>query len=222
MLDQAAWTSLTGPHAHFAEVLGQARRYPAAVSPIMAVHPRQDKQVWDDLRALVGPGQPAFLSGTIDAPDEWETTLAIPGVQLVATDAFVSRPDADLVTLGAADVPEMRALVKRTEPGPFEPETYKLGTYLGVRHEGALVAMAGERLHPPGFTEISAVCTDAAFRGQGLATRLVRAVAHGIRARGDTPFLHTAAGNTTAIRLYEHLGFKLRRTVLFAVLRSPE
>jgi predicted GNAT family acetyltransferase len=97
-----------------------------------------------------------------------------------------------------------------------------MGTYLGIRRDGALVAMAGERLHPPGWTEISAVCTDPAFRGEGLATRLMHAVAYGIRERGETPFLHAAAGNTGAIRLYESLGFRLRRRTAFAAARAPE
>jgi predicted GNAT family acetyltransferase len=81
--------------------------------------------------------------------------------------------------------------------------------------------MAGERLHPPGWTEISAVCTDPAFRGRGLAARLVRAVGAGIRARGETPFLHAAASNVHAIRLYESLGFRLRRELIFSALRVP-
>lgn len=97
-----------------------------------------------------------------------------------------------------------------------------MGVYLGIRRDGRLVAMAGERLHPPGWTEISAVCTDPAFRRRGLATRLVRAVAAGIRARGETPFLHAAADNTEAIRLYESLGFRLRREVMFGTVRVPE
>ena len=80
--------------------------------------------------------------------------------------------------------------------------------------------MAGRRLHPPGWTEISAVCTDPAHRGQGLAARLTRAVAHGIRADGDTPLIHAAATNTAAIRLYERLGFALRTTMQFAVYEA--
>jgi predicted GNAT family acetyltransferase len=72
----------------------------------------------------------------------------------------------------------------------------------------------------PGWTEISAVCTDPAYRGHGLATRLVRAVAAGIRARGETPFLHTSAANGAAIRLYESIGFRLRRHTTFAGYRS--
>ena len=81
--------------------------------------------------------------------------------------------------------------------------------------------MAGERLHPQRFTEISAVGTNDSLRGQGLATRLVLAVAAGIRARGETPFLHAAAANTNAIRLYETLGFRLRQRPDFTALRVP-
>jgi predicted GNAT family acetyltransferase len=131
-------------------------------------------------------------------------------------------PDPEAVVLGAADVPEMLDLVTRTRPGPFLQRTIALGTYLGVRRGEALVAMAGERMRPPGWTEISAVCTDPAHRGQGLAERLVRAVAVGIRARGDVPFLHAAADNHAGIRLYARLGFSHRRDILFGAFRAAE
>ena len=104
--------------------------------------------------------------------------------------------------------------------GPFRPRTYELGTYLGLHRDGRLVALAGERLHPTGWTEISAVCTDPAYRRQGLASHLVRGVAAGIRERGETPFLHTGAANTRAIDLYLAMGFELRREVEFAALRA--
>ena len=115
----------------------------------------------------------------------------------------------------------MLALVERTRPGPFRPRTIELGTYLGVRRDGELIAMAGERLHPQGWTEISAVCTDVAFRGQGLGTRLVRAVAHGISDRGDRAFMHAAAANTNAVRLYESIGFRLRKVTDFLTVTVP-
>jgi predicted GNAT family acetyltransferase len=153
-------------------------------------------------------------------PADWELVAIMPGVQMVG-DGMACAPDDEAVRLTADDVPEMLALVKRTKPGPFLPRTIELGTYLGIRRRGVLIAMAGERLHPPGWTEISAVCTDGAHQGQGLAGRLVRAVAHGIRSRGETPFLHTTAENANAIRLYEALGFRLRRTMTFRVLRAP-
>jgi predicted GNAT family acetyltransferase len=133
--------------------------------------------------------------------------------------ALEARADPETVVLGPDDVPEILDLIARTEPGPFRERTIEMGTYLGIRRDGALIAMAGERQHPPDWTEISAVCTDPQHRGQGLATRLVRAVAAGIRERGETPFLHALAGNTAAIRLYESIGFTRRRRAPFVVLR---
>lgn len=134
---------------------------------------------------------------------------------------MAAAPHPEAVRLGPADVPEMLDLVARTRPGPFEPRTVELGTYLGVRRGGALVAMAGERLRPPGWSEISGVCTDESVRGQGLGGGLVRAVAHEIGQRGETPFLHAAASNTGAVRLYESLGFALRRRTVFLAALVP-
>ncbi|MCF3125015.1 GNAT family N-acetyltransferase, partial [Streptomyces arenae] len=208
-------------HAHLAEWHGRVVRYPTDVSPWLALPDDLTATDWADLAELAGAGAEVPLPGvTADPPDGWELTFEMPGVQLV-DDGVAAAPDPEAVRLGPADVPEMLDLVERTRPGPFLPRTVELGTYLGLRRDGALVAMAGERLHPPGWTEISAVCTDPAYRGQGLATRLVLAVAHGIRARGETPFLHTSARNTGAIRLYESLGFRLRRTTEFRAARVP-
>jgi ribosomal protein S18 acetylase RimI-like enzyme len=224
-LDNAAWASLTGPHAHLAQGTSKALRYPPDVSPFVAVPAAVDDQVWKALAELVGPGAVVALGASASTverlPGDWEIQFRAEGVQFVATEALESKPEPEAVVLGAPDAEEMLDLVRRTEPGPFEARTYELGTYLGIRRGGALVAMAGERLHPPGWTEISAVCTDPAFRGQGLATRLVQAIAHGIRERGETPFLHTAASNITAIRLYESIGFVLRRRLQFLAVRIP-
>ncbi|MGW0712659.1 GNAT family N-acetyltransferase [Streptomyces sp. NPDC002643] len=221
VLDNPALASLTGPHAPFAEGRGRVLRYQVDVSPWLALPDEPDADDWADLAALVGPGAevavPAY-GGSF--PADWETIFDMAGVQLV-DDGIAAAPDDEAVRLGPADVPEMLDLVARTQPGPFLPRTVELGTYLGIRRHGALIAMAGERLHPPGWTEISAVCTDPAFRGQGLGTRLVHAVAHGIRERGETPFLHASAANTNAIRLYESLGFRLRRTTRFVGARVP-
>jgi ribosomal protein S18 acetylase RimI-like enzyme len=184
ILDNAVWAALTGPHAHFAERVGQAAK------------------------------------GIERVPDGWATVGAGQGVQLVDT-ALRSEAAPEAVRLGPGDVSEILELVARTRPGPFLTRTVQLGTYLGIRHRGRLIAMAGERLRPAGWTEISAVCTDPAHRGKGLATRLVRAVAAGIRERGETPFLHAAATNTRAIRMYESIGFTPRCRTTILRLRTP-
>ena len=152
-LDHAAWASLTGPHRHFAEVQGQAARYPVDVSPFVAVSPDHDEAVWDDLAALVGAGGVVALAGAISAaPVGWEVAGHGEGVQMIGGDLEVAG-DPDLLELGPPDVAEMLELVERTRPGPFRPRTIELGCYLGIRRRGRLIAMAGERLHPPGWTE---------------------------------------------------------------------
>ncbi|MFJ3670843.1 GNAT family N-acetyltransferase [Streptomyces sp. NPDC090106] len=222
VLDNPARASLTGPHAHFAERRGRVLRYPLDVSPWLALPDDPGPDDWADVAELAGPGAEVPLAGYAgEVPQGWEITFSIEGVQFVDA-GLAAAPEPEALRLGPADVPEMLDLVARTQPGPFLPRTVDMGTYLGIRREGALVAMAGERLHPPGWTEISAVCTDPAFRGEGLATRLILAVAHGIRERGETPFLHTGAHNTNAIRLYEALGFRLRRRTRFLAARTPE
>ncbi|WP_060882603.1 GNAT family N-acetyltransferase [Streptomyces caniscabiei] len=220
VLDNAVWTSLDGPHASFAERVGAAARYPADVYAFAALADPEDPAAWADLHTLVGPGVVVRVKPVGAVPDGWEVLGGGQGVQLVDT-ALRAEPAPEAVRLGLDDVPEILDLVARTGPGPFLKRTVDMGTYLGVRDGGRLVAMAGERLHPPGWTEISAVCTDPEYRGRGLATRLVRAVAAGIRARGDTPFLHASADNLPAIRLYESIGFTLRRSSTIRTVRSP-
>lgn len=219
VLDDPARAALSGPHAAFARRLGQAACYDPAVTPFAALPAGAGVGAWRDLATLVGPGGRAVLIGDHPVPG-WEITWQDEVVQLVDAGMTVADEPA-AVPLGAGDVPEMLDLVERTKPGPFLSRTVEMGSYLGIRQDGKLVAMAGERMHPPGFTELSAVCTDPAYRGQGLATRLIRAVAAGVRRRGETPFLHAASDNTGAIRLYEAMGFAVRRQLTFTVVVAP-
>jgi predicted GNAT family acetyltransferase len=115
----------------------------------------------------------------------------------------------------------MLALVERNRPGPFRTRTHEMGRYIGIRRDGRLIAMAGERLHPDGWTEISAVAVDAEHRRQGLGSRLVLDVAFHIQQRGDRALLHASAENTNAIAGYEKLGFALRRRLTFGAVRTP-
>jgi len=220
-LDNPAWLSLTGAHARLGVRAGSAARYAADVSPFAALAPDPDEDAWRDLGGIVGPGGAVAVAGPPTAlPAGWEVLNAGGGVQMIDTDLEAAEyPEA--VRLSPEDVPEMLDLAARTRPGPFLPRTIEMGTYLGVRHRGRLVAMAGQRFNPPGWAEISAVCTDEEYRGRGLGTRLVQAVAADIRERGDVPFLHALATNTGAIRLYQSIGFTLRRRTQFRLLRAP-
>ena len=231
--DNAAWHSLTGAHAHLAIGDDLVRRYPDDVAGFVGVRTWEDPAVWDSLTTVVGSGNEFSIStpdradvGGSDGagpvlPDGWVRTFGGAGVQLVETDRLQPRPDDEAVELGQADVADMLALVERNRPGPFRPRTHLLGRYIGIRRDGRPIAMAGERLQPGEWTEISAVATDEAYRRQGLASRLVLDVAFHIQQRGGRAMMHAAASNVNAIAGYEKLGFELRQRTNFTGVRVP-
>ncbi|SLM98617.1 acetyltransferase [Brachybacterium faecium] len=221
-LDNPAWSSLSGAHRCLAEGNEHVLRYPADVSPFVGVRDWEHPEVWDAILDVFGHGAEVSVSHAEPVlPEGWTPVFSIPGVQLVQTDRLVPRPEPEAVELGAADSAEMLALVERTRPGPFHRRTHEMGRYVGIRREGRLIAMAGERLHPAGWTEISAVAVDEQHRRQGLASRLVLDVAFHVQQRGDRALLHASAGNTAAIAGYEKLGFALRRRLTFGAVRTP-
>ena len=208
-LDNPVWSALTGRDAHLAVTHGRAARYLVDVAPFAAVDDPADPLAWADLANLLD-GETAVLFGDVDAPAGWTAEPLVVGLQMLGGGVDATT-DPTAVPLGAQDVPKMLDLVRRTQPGPFLPRTFELGGYVGLRMEGRLVAMAGERFHPAGWTEISAVCTDPQLQGRGLAKRVVRSVVDGIRASGSEAFLHVMTANTGAIGLYRAMGFEVRR-----------
>jgi ribosomal protein S18 acetylase RimI-like enzyme len=221
-LDDPVGESLRGHHAHLARVVGRAATYLPEVATFSAVTEGPHGQEWADLAKLLGRDAFADLfSNPATPPQDWAPVFVLEGRQMVLSGRSPAADAAGVVELTGGDVPEMLDLAERTKPGPFWARTHELGTYLGVRDNGALVAMAGERLRPPGWTEISAVCTAPDARGRGHAARLVSALITRITDRGDHPFLHVAETNTAAIALYERLGFSTRRSVTFRGFRTP-
>jgi ribosomal protein S18 acetylase RimI-like enzyme len=230
VLDNPAWWALTGCQRGLGRVGAGAARFDPEVSPFGAFERTPTEADWLEMSALSEPGHTVAIIGIgedlLVPPSGWTVSWESAGVQMVSgPDPGVppsadSRPTESVISLGVADVPDMLALVAQARPGPFSTRTVEFGGYVGIRRQGRLVAMAGERLRPPGFTEISAVATHPDHRRQGLAEQLVRTVASGIIARDETPFLHVAAGND-AVHLYQAMGFKVLRTVWFSVVQAP-
>jgi predicted GNAT family acetyltransferase len=213
-LDRPVWSSLTGAHAHLSLGEGRARRYRPDVNRFVA-GPDGEPETLTAMAALIEPGDPALVVQAAAVPELPGVTLVLrrAAVQMVHERAAPEGGDEEIVPLGEADGPEMLALATLTNPGPFRERTPLMGDFFGVRRDGRLAAMAGQRLRPPGHVELSGVCTHPDFRGHGLATRLSAHVTRAILARGETPFLHAWQDNLGAIALYEKLGYRVRRAM---------
>lgn len=220
-LDRPVWASLATTQSTLSEGGGLARRYLRDVN-LFASARDDSAAALEALSALVLPGEQVYILQVpaIAVPAGLQAVKTAKGVQMVSTRPLPAEPDEEIVHLTDADASEMLALAARTEPGPFVRRTHCLGRFLGIRRQGRLAAMAGERMRFPGSTEISGVCTDPDFRGLGLARRLSAAVGAAIQARGDLAFLHAWATNAPAISLYKSLGFEVRAEVQVAVLET--
>src|SRR5216683_1937543 len=219
-LDRPIWSALTTRQRALAEGGARALRYPTAVGPF-ADMVDMSPESFAALGALMSGSEIAvlFTPDVVTAPAEFKILLAESGEQMVGTPAESSIRGVDIVTLGAADVPAMMELTELTKPGPFTLRTHELGKFLGIRIDGQLVAMAGERMKPADYTEITAVCVHPDHRGRGYGQVLLGAVASQITARGEIPFLHVFSKNDSAIALYRRQGMEIRSRLYVTVLQ---
>jgi predicted GNAT family acetyltransferase len=220
-LDHPIWTALTTRQQALAEGGEHARRYPTAITPF-ADMPELSPRGFANLGAMMLGSEIAvlFTPDPVTAPAEFKVVLAETGEQMIGTPADVPAGNVEILTLGAADVPDMRAQTALTKPGPFSARTHELGTFLGIRVGGELVAMAGERMKPAAYTEITAVCVHPEHRGRGYGQILLSAVSRQILARGEIPFLHLFTSNTSALALYRRQGMEIRRRLHVTVLQK--
>jgi len=222
-LDNPVWHALRGPHARFAVRHGQALHYQREVAAFSAFD-TPSVQAYADLAHGLSSGTEARLvrREVESLPAGWLEVSHVPLFQMLAAPTQIDPIEGPPVTvLGAAHVAAATALVELTKPGPFGPRTLEMGCYLGIFEDGELLAMAGERMHLPGYIEMSAICTHPRARGRRLAEYLMRRLMHAAIARGERPFLHVLPENEPAIALYRRLGFELRARMQY-VWRRPE
>lgn len=221
-LDRPVWSALTSRQAHLA--LGDARalRFDPSYA-LFAAAADDSAEATEALGRLnISPnGMGLVEAGDMPLPPGAVVRASAACVQMVAASLNAGGKAVAFEPLGEADAAEMLALATLTVPGPFFEKTHRLGDFIGVRHDGRLVAMAGERMKPDGFTEVSGVCTHPDHRGRGYAGALMRVVTARILERGEHAFLHAYAANTATIALYETLGFRVRTGITYTVLEGP-
>jgi len=220
-LDNVVWSALTGRQREFSEGDDRARRYLVDVAPFAGLRDFSPASLASLLPLASEGHRLAIFSAEPMPPVEGlKVLLTGTGHQMIASRVASPLQSSDVERLDDSAVPEMLALVERSQPGPFAARTNRLGSYLGIRASGQLVAMTGERMKIDGFTEISAVCTHPDHRGHGYAHDLVSLVAQAVLDRGEQPFLHVFSENFPAITLYERLGFTIRRTMHVTIVAA--
>lgn len=221
-LDNPVWHALSGPHASLGTATPLAAIYNPAVSRFAGLL-EPSAEAFAQLASLVEPEEIIALDTAwhVSPSPHWQVVNIENLEQFVCEQPIASAiAGADrVVALSTADVEQMLDLAARTQPGPFSAETIRCGYYAGVWGNAELVAMAGERLTLNHAVEISGVCTAASHRGQGLAGTLVQLLAARAQGVGKLPFLHVRTANVSAIRLYEMLGFRHRRTMQLTILK---
>jgi len=222
ILDNPAWHALRTHNRALGSVQEGSAYFLPEVSPFAAV----EGPALDGLPALHEAipfdHNVIFVSNeNVEIPRPWQLLAAVPGYQMLYHGPVNPESDGPVTfSLTTEHVPEMLALTSLTAPGPSSAETIRFGHYEGIFDDGSLVAMAGQRMHPEGFAEISAVCTHPDHLGKGYARHLLLRQVNRIQQAGEQPFLHVKADNARAIGVYESLGFTIRTEIFFYVLKK--
>lgn len=153
-----------------------------------------------------------------EIPGIWKLLNKIKGKQMVYNGGLKDVDASTIVQLKDVHIPQMIELTKLTNPGPFDTRTIDFDNYYGIFDGDRLAAMAGQRLNPLPYAEISAVCTHPDYTGRGYARQLVDFQINRIKKEGSIPILHVADGNDRPFELYKKIGFEVRSHMYFYIL----
>ncbi|MEL6135234.1 MAG: GNAT family N-acetyltransferase [Bacteroidota bacterium] len=214
VLDNPVWYALSERHQQLAMRYPGVNMYPSSYCP------------------FVGFTDLAQLPSALDTYAEEADTFFVVGnkpihsprlmiqQELVCLQMVLARPmnvipSHSISRLSPNHYPLLFSLVNLVQPGYFRPQTPEMGNYYGIFQDHELVAVTGERMQMNDYTEVSAVVTHPDYTGRGYAKQLIAHTTEHIFRQGKTPFLHVAETNIPAIRLYEKLGFQIRRKMSF-------
>ncbi|OCI93930.1 GNAT family acetyltransferase [Rhizobium sp. AC27/96] len=220
LLDRPVWSALQSGHAALAEGSEWARRYPPSIVPFAACADNS-KESLEALQSLPAVGEVMALveAAPVVLPEGLTAVTEATLVQMIAERPYERISDSRIEPLTEADAEDMLALATLTKPGPFTLRAQSLGTFWGIKMDGRLIAMGGQRMRQTGFAELSGLCTHPDFQARGFGKLLFRFVAGEISARDETVYLHAYIGNTSAIALYTALGFHLRSEMNLRIVK---
>lgn len=220
-LDNPAWNALISGNKNLSFGTDTVKYFDAEMSPFVGFAENTAesfKQLYD---MVPGTSPRGFISPVdMEIPAGWKVLAKIKCPQMIFKGTAKPVESADIIPLTIEHVPQMLALTKLTNPGPFAPRTIEFGHYTGIFDGNQLVAMAGQRMNPLPYAEISAVCTHPDHLGKGYARQLLLHQAARIQAAGEIPILHVRDDNQRAIAVYESVGFVMRKFIHFYIIQK--
>jgi ribosomal protein S18 acetylase RimI-like enzyme len=220
ILDNPIYNGLNTGNKHLSLGSTTAKYFPSEVAPFAGLK-ENTPVLFDELQQITDGNATLvlFTPTHLDIPEPWKVVDQMDLLQLVFEQSAPPAPSNNqCVPLGLADVPQMLALTARTKPGPFLSRTIEFGNYTGIFDGDELVAMAGHRLQPLPYVEISAVCTHPDHLRKGYASQLLAEQIRLIQAAGHIAFLHVKADNYSAVQAYLRVGFQVRREMFVYVI----
>lgn len=222
-LANPVWQALNTVQQHMNAGTEQLAYYAADIAPFAGMNNWDETSIRFFEHSLPSGRRFSLMQEeNVALPASLQLHFSVPLYQMVCVAFQPSFQHHILQPLTEAHVPQMLELTSLTKPGPFFTHTLQFGGYIGVFDGERLVAMGGERLKVPGFTEVSAICTHPQYRAQQMAKHILSALCQRILQRGEIPFLHSLTTNESALNVYQQLGFRPNRTIFYAMLEKPQ
>ena len=214
-LDRPATSALQESHRSFAMTYPHSVFYDAsycAFGGLTSSGPHAD----DLLRYAKTTDSFFVLGDKPTVPDNLQITTGLICHQMVLENPIITENTTRIEPLTKPlQQNELKSLINQIQPGYFREQTLALGDYYGIYRDKKLVAVCGERMSMHQFTELSGIVTMPNYRGKGFAKQLIAHSSQQIFDQQKTPFLHVLSSNHTAIKLYQSLGFRTRKEIIF-------
>jgi ribosomal protein S18 acetylase RimI-like enzyme len=223
ILDNMIWNAITTGNNDIAIINGDVGCYLPDIAPFAGMKDFNDvnlKKLYEFIPANRSVAISSLKKMNHDK-SRWKLLQPMDITQMVyehSVNTFSTRNSPLIVPLSEEHIPQMMELTALTKPGPFLQQTIRFKNYFGIFLEGRLAAMAGQRMHPRPYMEVSAVCTHPDFRGLGYAKTLMLHVMKIILDNSFTPFLHVLSNNINAVELYKTIGFRTRKQIFVDVI----
>jgi len=195
--------------------------YTGGKLPCLHIHAEDDKIVYaEKLLHYLVPTLPECFHAHLDL-----------GLENILTERYTLRPrgkhykmalvnkslplnvDTSQATgLSKSHLSEILNLFERAYPGNFfEPRMLETKQYFGIRQSGELISIAGVHVYSRKYrvAALGNVTTHPNYRCKGLGTTVTAKVCQSLLTETDHLGLNVKADNTSAIKCYERLGFKV-------------